>query len=453
MKKIWISLGIIGIVGAIAIGGTLAYLSDTESAEGNTFTAGEVDLKVDNESYYNGEISTATTFGPSDLGNGLLFINFTDLKPDDEGEDTISLHVEDNEAWLCMDMSLTSDDDKSSTEPELKTGDPLNTDNAWDGELGKLVQMVWWVDDGDNVFEQGENLLNGGPKSILDFFSPNGVFSADLADATTNVWTGEPGPAAGGETYYIGKAWCFGNLTLAPVEKGEYDGPLGAQGPGWTCDGKALGNESQTDGLTIDIAFRALQARNNPGYTCQDEKPRLATITVTKNVVNDNGGNNTAESFQLLVGETTVSNGVPVQLNPGSYEVSELGAQGYEASFSGDCDEDGNITLAEGESYTCTVTNDDIRPNVTLIKNVVNDNGGTALATDFKMRVNGTLVPTGSSRSVNSNTNVAITEDAFPDYTATGISGAGCPASLGTTFQLNEGVAITCTITNDDNPV
>jgi predicted ribosomally synthesized peptide with SipW-like signal peptide len=46
MKKVLISLSIIGAVAAIAIGATVAYFSDIETSSGNTFTAGTLDLKV-----------------------------------------------------------------------------------------------------------------------------------------------------------------------------------------------------------------------------------------------------------------------------------------------------------------------------------------------------------------------------------------------------------------------
>jgi len=49
MKKILISLSVIGVVAAIAVGGTIAYFSDTETSAGNTFTAGTLDLKVGNQ--------------------------------------------------------------------------------------------------------------------------------------------------------------------------------------------------------------------------------------------------------------------------------------------------------------------------------------------------------------------------------------------------------------------
>ena len=47
MKKILISLSIIGVVAVIAIGATIAYFNDTETSTGNILVAGTMDLKVD----------------------------------------------------------------------------------------------------------------------------------------------------------------------------------------------------------------------------------------------------------------------------------------------------------------------------------------------------------------------------------------------------------------------
>ena len=47
------------------------------------------------------------------------------------------------------------------------------------------------------------------------------------------------------------------------------------------------------------------------------------------------------------------------------------------------------VTLALGESATCTITNDDIPAQLTLVKQVVNDNGGTAAATDWTLTAAG----------------------------------------------------------------
>src|SRR3989344_653458 len=119
MRKILISLGMIVFVGGLVAGATGAFFSDTETSTGNTFAAGAIDLGIDNESYYNGVLNDETTWGLDfDIDNEKLLFNFTDLKPGDYGEDTISLHVTNNESWLCADVSLDSNDDATCTEPE-----------------------------------------------------------------------------------------------------------------------------------------------------------------------------------------------------------------------------------------------------------------------------------------------------------------------------------------------
>ena len=118
MRKLLVSAGIVVFAGAIAVGATGAFFSDTETSVGNTFAAGELDLKIDNSSYgfdYNDPqiaspvgawgLNAANSWELSDL-TGQLFFSFGDLKPGDYGEDTISLHVQ-NDAWACMAMDLT----------------------------------------------------------------------------------------------------------------------------------------------------------------------------------------------------------------------------------------------------------------------------------------------------------------------------------------------------------
>ena len=45
--------------------------------------------------------------------------------------------------------------------------------------------------------------------------------------------------------------------------------------------------------------------------------------------------------------------------------------------------------LALGETKTCTVTNDDQRATLHVKKVVINDNGGTKVASDFSYTLNG----------------------------------------------------------------
>lgn len=278
MKKFLSSLLILGITAATAIGLSSAFFSDTETSTDNRLQAGELDLEIDNESYYNGEVNGGTSWDLVSLTNELFF-NFTDIKPDDYGEDTISLHAE-NDYWLCMDMEVTRDDDNTCTEPELLDDTDCDepNDDDFDGELGGLVNFVWWIDDGDNVLEEGEEVfINVSP--ALSALNQSSIV---LADASTNLFE-DTGPLLASHTYYIGKAWCFGNMTLAPLTPEEYSGPddptnapdeaeTTPEDGGYTCDGTLLNNASQTDVLMGDITFNAFQARHNPSFLCSGEE-------------------------------------------------------------------------------------------------------------------------------------------------------------------------------------
>ena len=88
-----------------------------------------------------------------------------------------------------------------------------------------------------------------------------------IADSTFNIFGASPGtPVKGGSTFHIAKAWCFGNLTLTPVDTGAGENPTVATGI--SCDGSALGNITQTDGIEGDMEFFAVQSRNNGSFTC-----------------------------------------------------------------------------------------------------------------------------------------------------------------------------------------
>ena len=90
---------------------------------------------------------------------------------------------------------------------------------------------------------------------------------------------------------------------------------------------------------------------------CASFKPKL---TITKVVVNDNGGTKQVSDFALFVGSTSVSSGVQVEIAPGSYAVSETVDSGYVGAFFGDCNSIGSVTLAVGDTKACTLTNDDV---------------------------------------------------------------------------------------------
>ena len=270
MQKLLLSLAVIVAVGGGVAASTGAFFSDTETSTGNTFTAGALDLTIDNSSYgfdWNNPLipiaNTTGAWGPnaanswalSDLTNQLFF-SFADLKPGDYGEDTISLHVQNN-AWACMNLKLTGTPENGVNGPE--TAVPDLTTGTNDGELQDYLSFIFWNDDGDNVLEQGEQViekLSGLPGSI---FTGNWL---PIADARST-------PLKAGDKTYIGKGWCFGRIVETPVDRNPADNTPPVPGAtGFTCDGSGNQNIAQTDGINVDVSFYSEQARNNDEFLC-----------------------------------------------------------------------------------------------------------------------------------------------------------------------------------------
>ncbi|MFA6254645.1 MAG: TasA family protein [Patescibacteria group bacterium] len=238
MKKILISVSAIAIVAAIAIGATVAYFSDTETSAGNTFTAGAIDLTVDSTQHYNGNVCALNdqevyvwqgtdiypvpgtlcdgTWTATDLGVQKFF-NFSDLKPGDSGENTISLHVNNNDAWLRLVIDDVTDNDNTLTEPEAS----VDTDGLTSGELRENLIFT--------VFADGncDNILNESDVELI---------SAGTIDANGETWT-LPTPVLGDQTVCFGITW---NLPTT------------------------VGNEVQNDSMSATMEFQVEQYRNNP---------------------------------------------------------------------------------------------------------------------------------------------------------------------------------------------
>jgi uncharacterized cupredoxin-like copper-binding protein len=86
---------------------------------------------------------------------------------------------------------------------------------------------------------------------------------------------------------------------------------------------------------------------------------------------------------------TTLKDGDSVVMDGGSsYSVTEDNFYGYLPASSANC----SGTLNFNNEVTCTYTNSDIQPKLTVIKHVINNNGGSASASDFSMSVSGTNV-------------------------------------------------------------
>jgi uncharacterized repeat protein (TIGR01451 family) len=170
---------------------------------------------------------------------------------------------------------------------------------------------------------------------------------------------------------------------------------------------------------------------------------------VVKKVITDNGGSALPDDFKLTLEGNPVLSGVTVAVNPGTHTAAETLLPGYTfTGFSGDCDSKGDVTVALGESKTCTLTNDDQQAYITVVKKVITDNGGSALPDDFKLTLEGNPVLSGVTVAVNPGTHTAA-ETLLPGYTFTGFSG-DCDSKGDVTVALGE--SKTCTLTNDDIP-
>lgn len=231
-KKIVMSLSVIAAVAAVVIGGTSAFFSDTETSTGNTFTAGAIDLQVDSTAVYNGQPVSAATWALKDLvPTADKFFNFSDVKPGDTGSNSISLHVINNDAWVCASISNLVDADNTLTEPESS----VDTDGLLTGEMQENMAVTIWRDNGAGGGTAGNNVQDGSEPTLYTGAPQAGTWA--LYDSTTGT------PLPGGSTGYVGVAWTL---------------PL------------ATGNEVQTDSLTGDISFSVVQSRNNGSFKCSD---------------------------------------------------------------------------------------------------------------------------------------------------------------------------------------
>jgi len=323
MKRILLSLGMIVFIGGVVAGATGAFFSDTETSSGNTFTAGAIDLKIDSTSHYNGNVCVPSTvvdplvpfvwqgnagwpipgtpcdgtWAETDLGITHKFFNLTDIKPGDFGEDTISLHVYDNDSWGRFVINGVTDLDGTCTEPEseVTTAEPdcpapSNIPATTPGELAESITFYAWLDQGaipgfQNVLANGlPNTGNIDPTegdNIQQCASPTAACAEPtviqpgtvdenpnpdqtLADETHNIW---PALAA------VWNAYCStsnpqGANNYGPCQGIAQDGRLVGSttyyfGLAWSIP-TTVGNEAQTDSLNANLVFQAVQQRNNP---------------------------------------------------------------------------------------------------------------------------------------------------------------------------------------------
>jgi len=158
MKKIILSLAIVGIVGAVAIGGTIAYFSDTATVSGNTFTSGTLNLQIDSNPL------------PSQADWSEGFANstgFTDLYPGYTSQQIIDIYNAGS-----IDGIATID---------------LNRTSAWSDLAGVLNFHIWYDDNNDGAW--ADTGLNGTVDQYTEAYEL-GVFANSSKIASVKiVWS------------------------------------------------------------------------------------------------------------------------------------------------------------------------------------------------------------------------------------------------------------------------
>ena len=153
---------------------------------------------------------------------------------------------------------------------------------------------------------------------------------------------------------------------------------------------------SGPSGYAFDITDcpQQLPVVNGESRTCHLTANDIASkVIIKKVVVNDNHGARKASSFKARVlnnnaktawfNLTADEAGIEKPLVPGSYEVKEQNYARYAKTYSEEC----SGTVGLGETKTCTITNDDIPDELTVIKHVAGTTEGDKVAADFTLKV------------------------------------------------------------------
>lgn len=243
VKIIRISLLLLLVVG-LAV-----FAFAQNNAFGSTFATntgtGALELTIDNQTFYNGVLQPTMSWSLKNLVPATdKFFNFSDVKPGDTGTTTMSIHLKNSSAYVCLDFKNLTNAENGINEPESML------DNNQQGELSNELEFFAWRDDGDNKFEVGELPLFGFGTSSQTAKVLLGSTTYALADALN-------GPAfPANQVKYIGITWCAGNLTVntatAKIK----------------CDATAMGNEAQTDSMKLDVSIRAVSSTQQPKFTC-----------------------------------------------------------------------------------------------------------------------------------------------------------------------------------------
>lgn len=301
-------------------------------------------------------------------------------------------------------------------------------------------------------------------KKVLSPSADAGLFNLKIGGTTYAANVGDGGTT--GE-----KILTSGSITVSETP-GTGTASLDAYSTTVVCrdsngSGSIVGQASPTGATSRQITFTAADASN---IVCVFTNTRQSgTLTLVKVVQNNYGGNAAPNDFGLTIDGNATSSGTAVSLNTGSHVINEASVSGYQfTSITGtNCPTalGGTATVVNDQNTVCTITNTELAPGLTVVKQVNNTNGGNNIASDFALSVNDTLLTSPIMSNSNmtatyqlanakSNTAYQVSEAAFAGYNLASIScsDAATQNVVAHPVTLNEGQKVVCTVTNEDQP-
>jgi len=185
-----------------------------------------------------------------------LSIQVSDLKPGDSGEGEFCFSIVDNPAYMWMCGELTANDENGQTEPEADDDETGGDPGEGAGEIADAMQVTvsYCTDDGDGGNVVGDEIISGSLAEVMLALQAGVPLSGDgdggAPLANRPAFEGVTEPFVDDVPNIAEQCVCF-----------EWEVPV------------EVGNEIQTDSVTFDFEFYAVQARHNDGThnPCVDE--------------------------------------------------------------------------------------------------------------------------------------------------------------------------------------
>ncbi len=424
----------------------------------------------DHEDDDDGDDETSTTVQDHDDDDG-------DDDGDDEGDDdencdaTLTLYknpgIDNGGNLLPEDFQLLLDGEPQAQEVELTVAADVEHIVSEVDQPGYELRIIICTDGDTNerLSENGKVTLEAGQRASCE------VVNDDIAPTVTLHKVVASGETPPGDFILTINDEPVAQGTALPVVANEplviSEDPTPGYAPASVaCTSDLEGSPNQYEAVgTATIEITPALAEDIV-CTITNDAVDVSTITVVKDVDNTWGGTLTPADFQLFIDQVGAVQGLAHEVAAGGHTISELDRPGYlqsdivcvdlatEAVLT---DVDGAITVDAGQDVECTVFNVAMAATLTLIKAVINTDGGLAVAGDFVLMIDGVIVAQRAPVPVKAGKRI-ITEVPVDDYRLIDIrcSDNDDPQAVvvysgGVTLALGQNV--TCFVVNDDDPI